>query len=739
MKTARWLTGAVLAMALAAPVEAQQPEVVDLRFQGNHAFSRSELSPAIVTRGSACRLLVLCWIGLGVETAELDPGALEADVFRLRVYYYERGFREARINADTTEVEAGKVRVTFEIQEGQPVRVERVEVDGLPGELSGRSLPLRSGAPFDVVAYEATRDTLQARMRNRGYAAGQVLLGYTIRREAPYKAVVRYDVFPGTLARFGAIEVQGTESASPELVHRMLTFTQGDLYDRSALLRSQRNLYGLRIFRHADVQADRETAADSVIPVTVRVAEGNMHSVRLGAGANNVECGNFEGQWTSRNFMGNGRRLTVRGRVGNLLINECGWLVNDAYTSYDQLTGLASVDFSQPWFFGPRNRLGGGLFAERRNVPNVFVRSALGGYVSLRRSLGRGGALTLAFRPELTELITAGDLFFCVNFVACTFEGIEDLRDPHWLAPVTLSFTMDRTDALFTPTDGFILRFDLEHAAGYTGSDFAYSRFLAEGSRYIGVHDGVVLATRFRGGVGVPHRNGTSEALGLNPQKRFFAGGANSVRGFDQYRLGPALVGIDAVPWLVDGDNPATAEVDGAGCTMAEVNSGTCDPGALSERRFDLRPSGGEVLLEANAELRFPMPFGGGSLRGALFVDAGQVWQTRHDVALAGIVATPGLGLRYQSPIGPIRVDAAFNTQGAQSLTVLTTAVETCLVDEPGCRRTQHRTPNASLRNTDNVVLLENTVRYGSALGEIGSVADFFNRFRIHFAIGQAF
>ncbi len=740
MTRGRWLLGIALTL-LALPAAAQQrPEVTDLRFRGNQAFSEDELAPAIATQESACRLLVLCWVGVGVEPAFLDPTALEADAFRLKVYYYERGYREAQITSDTVMLGPDAVRVTFRIQEGRPVRVDSVAINGLPAELAGRRLPLRANDPFDVVAYEATRDTLQARLWNRGYARGQVLLGYTIRRETPYRATVQYDVFPGDVARFGEITVEGTEESSPELVRRMLAFREGHRYSRWALLQSQRNLYGLQIFRHANVQADLEAVPDSVIPVTVQVAEGNMHRVRVGGGINSIECGNLEGQWTSRNFLGNGRRLTFRGRLGNLLVDDCSWLISDEFTSkqYEtELTYLASVDFTQPWFFGPRNNIGVGFFIERRNIPQVFVRRAYGGYLSLSRSIGGDAALTLAYRPERTELITQNELVFCVNFVGCAFDEIDKLRDLNWLAPLTLTFTMDRTDAVFTPSQGYILRVDLEHAANYTGSAFGYSRFLAEGSQYFGEQGGVVLATRIRGGIGIPSND--EGGLGLYPQKRFFAGGANSVRGTEQYRLGPTILGIDAVPWLVAGDDPATGGVEGAGCTMSAVNDGSCSARALSSNLFELFPAGGEVLMEGSMELRFPLRLWDGNLRGAVFVDAGQVWAVPDSVGLRDIVVTPGFGLRYHSPIGPIRVDAGFDTQGRQELRVLTTRVQECALGEAGCSKVYDRSPRAILQNGETVVVLDEAVAYRSDLSSIDSLLDFLNRFQLHFSIGQAF
>jgi outer membrane protein insertion porin family len=729
---------------LASPLRAQATEVVELRFEGARAFAHSELAAAIVTTATRCPSVlyeVVCWTGIGLEPAYLDGHALASDVLRLRVYYYERGYRSASVRADTVPAGRG-VRVVFVVDEGRPVQVGELHIDGAPDEVPEGPLPLRPGAPFDMVAYEAGRDTLLARLRNNGFARAQVLLGYEIGQGSPYEARVRYQVLPGGRARFGEVRVTGNREASPELVRRMLTFREGGLYDSSALLESQRNLYGLQIFRHAEIQPDLAAEPDSLVPIVVLVAEGYMQRVRVGGGLSNAECGNVEGRWVGRNIMGDGRRLELRGKVGNLLMDRCQQLpvLSTDYAPYDRLTGLAAADFTQPWLFGPRNSLGFGMFVERRTVPEVFVRTATGGHLSVGRTLGGFSALTLAYRPEWTRLATDGDLFFCVNFVACAYEDTRLLREPHWLAPLTLTFSTDRTDRSFAPSGGFIVRGDLEHAGRYTGSDFAYTRLIGEGSRYSRVTDGAVLAARLRGGIVWPHGGSAgSGALRVNPQKRFFAGGPNSVRGFDQYRLGPSVLGIDAVPWLVQRDDPSTHRVEGAGCTVGSVNDGSCDVSVLSDAMFHRRPVGGEVLLEGNIELRFPLPLSGDRVRGAAFVDAGQVWLQTGDVSLRDVVATPGVGIRYYSPVGPIRFDAGFDTRGPEQLNVLTTRVEDCLFTGASDCRKIGGPPRETLRNTGDIVTLGRPVVYGSRVGDIDSWADFFGRFRLHFSIGQAF
>ena len=743
-----WVVMALSLAAAAAPVAAQSgaPEVVALEFEGATSFTDAELSAAIQTARTRCTSIVLspfCWIGVAKNEAYLDPSQLQADVLRLRAFYYERGYRNADVRAETVP-EGDGIEVRFHITEGRPVLVGRVEVIGAPADLRTRSLPLRPGEPFDLLVREAARDTLLGRLRNGGYPRAQVLLGSRIPADTPYAATVTYDVVPGTRARIGDVEILGTEESSTDLVRRMLTFEEGDLYDLSALRESQRNLYGLQIYRHAEIRPELDAEPDSVVPVTVQLAEGAMRRVRFGGGLNTVECANVEGRWSSRNFLGDGRRMEVRGRVGNLLVPECAQYLDQVWAldgAYDRLTGLVSVDFTQPWFFGPRNTIGGGVFAERRSLPDVFVRSAVGGYVSVGRSLGRGGAVTLGFRPELTELRTEGDLFFCVSFIACAYEDIQALRAPHWLSPVTLSLAVERTDALFTPSAGFVLRADLEHAASYTGSDFAYTRLLGEGSTYTGEQGGLVLAARVRGGIGWPLEDPGTGILRLNPQKRFFAGGANSVRGFSPFRLGPTVLTVDAVRWLAGVDDPTTVDkVEGVGCTVAEINDGSCSAASLSGRpgAFEVRPAGGEVLLEGNLELRFPLPVAGGKLRGAAFLDAGQVWATAGAFDITELAATPGVGLRYLSPVGPIRVDAGFNLQGPRTLPVLTTRVEECIRSTEGCHPVyEPRLPG--LRNTDEIVVLDERIEYQPYTRDMNELEGFFQRFQLHFAIGQAF
>src|SRR5690606_27901672 len=146
-------------------------------------------------------------------------------------------------------------------------------------------------------------------------------------------------------------------------------------------------------------------------------------------------------------------------------------------------------------------------------------------------------------------------------------------------------------------------------------------------------------------------------------------------------------------------------------CTVDDIAVGACDPNALDRSAFDVRPGGGDLLFEGSVELRFPLYRD--KWRGAAFVDFGQVWQlgAEDDIGTAttfgNIAVSPGVGIRYNSPIGPIRVDVGFNGQGEEWLPVVTT-------DETG--RLRFQKPYAW--------------KPGSG---------FWDRLQFHFSIGQAF
>ena len=668
--------GIVVATPAGAQLRAE--EVRNVLFEGNETFPDDSLASAIVTQETDCRSLWLSpFCALGMEFALRRVGLrqqeLPRDRARLMVWYYTRGFRDVQVDSATILRSGGQAEVHFRIREGRPVLATSIAYEGAE-EFLGTGLvddlPLRSGDRLDALALNATRDTLGSRLRNRGYAHAEVFLRSLRPAEDPYNARVTFEIVPGSLATYGAIEVEGLDNLSQGTIRRTLPFRSGAVYRAQDMESARARLFGLDIVRSAQVVPDLTAMPDSVVPVSVVVQEGDAYQVRAGGGWTTAECLNLEARWTSRNFLGGGRLLQIRGRVGNLLAPQARVMCDDSGTGeFADPTWVTAIDLAQPWIFSTDNSLALSVFAERQTLPDIFVRRAVGFQSALTRTIDARTTMTFLYRPELSEL-DAEDVLFCSGFLVCTPDDIDLLEGANWLAPLGVSFATDHSDDLLNPRSGYRLRLDVEHAASWTGSNFRYDRTVGEATWYEELFSPVVLATRLRAGwVGAGAfdalvQRGTDISI-VHPQRRFFAGGANSVRGFPQSRLGPRVLFTDVRPLLMtDG---------GAGCSPAEVMDLSCDAGVPGDSiAFSALPTGGTRVFEGNAELRFSL---GSWLEGVAFTDFGQAWGAEEGVDFRDIEVTPGFGVRFPSPVGPIRIDLAYRAGAERDLSVITTQI----------------------------------------------------------------
>jgi outer membrane protein assembly factor BamA len=275
---------------------------------------------------------------------------------------------------------------------------------------------------------------------------------------------------------------------------------------------------------------------------------------------------------------------------------------------------------------------------------------------------------------------------------------------------------VDRTDVPLSPTSGYTARAELEHASQATVSDYSYNRLYGEGTVYMRMGGRTsVLAGHLRVGFVRPYAGNTGEAV-LHPRKRFYAGVSQSVRGYGENQLGPRALTI-----------PASKMATLVGCDPSYATIAQCDPngpsvatrdtsgfpatfGTLAARDFTPRPLGGTSLIEGSVELRFPI---WRQIGGAAFVDGGLVGASRlGDLAKGNGAVTPGVGIRYKSPVGPIRVDIGYNPVVGDSLPVYTERI--------------------NAQGKSEIVRLEKRYWYEPA-------TSFFDRLTFHFSIGQAF
>jgi outer membrane protein insertion porin family len=728
----------VAGLLLPHPVRAQGPDrdqahprVERITFRGADALRRGDLLEAIITEETRCRGLIfrpICAITdwrLIHQRRYLDRTNLRADELRLRIYYFQRGYRRARVSSEVLPRGRG-VEVVFHIEEGEPLIVGDMEVRQTERVLSRRqirrvNLP-REGEPLDLLRLSAGIVQLDDRLGRRGYLDGEVHDSVDITPDT-LRARLVVVVEPGRRSTLGELDIDGNEDVTDRVIADALRLGRGRVLRSTDIAASQRSLYEANLFHEARVVVPEQPDSAKRVEITVR--EAPARAARVGGGFNTMEFIQAEARYTHYNWLGGGRRLDVRGTIGNLLADQLNGsgIFRDVLpdgpgerdgNAFLKPTWLASVEFMQPAFRSAANVVGLSAFTHRRIIPGVVIDEGIGAEASATRRFDFQTPVSATYRYELVA-VQAGDLYFCVIYAICELQTIDALQERHRLSPAGLTVFSDRADDPIAPTTGYRLRVEAEHASAATMSDFRYNRVSASAAGYhpLDLHRRRVLAGRLRAGW-AGALGGTAEAVGiggewdelLHPRKRFYSGGSRSVRGYRENQLGPRVLTV----------NP-NALVEDGGCTGATIADGTCNPNDVPVGEFIPRPAGGRSVLEASIEYRFPVR---GSVQGAIFLDGATVGDAPGMLFADGSGAiTPGFGVRFGSPVGPIRIDVGIRPGGAEDLPVITEVLA----------------PNGDRR----LVRLDTPRRYDPVGDAGGFFSQALRRLTLHLSIGEAY
>ena len=718
--------------AQATPAEQESPRVEAVVFNGTNGLSRGVLRDSIETQATRCRGLLLkplCLISDAdyfVEKHYLDRKELPRDELRIRVIYFRAGYRQAQVRSTVTPDGEG-VRVTFDITEGPLTTVavrNVVQTDSLLSSKAIRqSLIPGEGAPLDLNKLDSAKIRLRGTLWDLGYA--DALVADTIRTDpASHTASILVTIDPAHRTTIDTVIIKGNENVSDNTMARLLALKPGDLYRRRDMTAAQRRLYETQIFRQTLVEVPATTDSAKLVNVTVR--EAGMQAYRIGVGFNSTEFAQAEGRYTRYNWLGGARRLDIRGAVGNLFAQQLygtrlfGSAVplgvsDEVDRIYLEPTWEIGAELVEPFVLQARASLGFGVSSHRRSVPGIVIDRGYGANATFTWHYAPQIPISATYQFENTR-VESGDLYFCINFGVCALRMIDALRGTHQLSPIAILAQAERADDPLAPTRGYTARLSLEHASAFTASDFRYNRIEAEYNKYF-PRGRSVLAVHARAGW-VNALESTAGAVGveasdlgvLHPRKRFYGGGARSVRGYSENQLGPRVLTIDPAKLTTSADTTAAL------CSTATIADGTCDPNFVASSEFVPRPLGGNTLIEGSIEYRFPLT---PTITGAVFVDAGSVYGARLNLPpgdRTGI--SPGIGVRYGSPIGPVRIDIGIRPSLAEELPVVTQVM--------GADSVLH------------LVHLQTAKRYDPQEGAGGFLRKLTNRLQLHLAIGEA-
>jgi outer membrane protein insertion porin family len=587
-------------------------KVTSFAFKGTRAVTSSQLKGVLATHASA----KLPWGTKHYFSRE----QFDADLKRIVAFYRDRGYPDARVTSFDVKLNPDQtsVALTVDIAEGEPLRVERIDYQGfepLPAQhrkALETQVPLKAGAPLDRALLQASREAALDELRDHGYPYASVRVSEE-NGASPRQRVIAFTAEPGPLTMFGPIEVNGNRSVSDRVIERQLSFRPGRMFRQSAIQDSQRKLYGQELFQFANVEPIRGDGQPPDIPMRVTVTEGSHRKVNLGVGYGSEEKARTQIDWRHVNFFGGARTAGV-------------------FARYSSLDRGVRLHFNEPYLFNPRLSLDLTGQSWHSDEP-AFTLDTNGGRFIVTRRFRRSGGPVLGSKPatsisfgyileheryQVTDEALA-DPDFRDDLIALGFDPRTG-KGNGTRSALLLEAGRNTTNNILDAKRGYIATVHLEQAGRLAGGTYDYFELTGEGRVYRGFGRGLTAAIQAK--AGSIDAFGSQEDL-VPFSKRYFLGGATSLRGWGRYEVSP-----------------------------------------LTE---DGLPIGGGSFVSFSTELRAPL---WGKLGGVVFLDAGNAWTNPWDINLTDLRYDVGPGLRYSTPIGPIRVDFGYQLNPIPGLIV---------------------------------------------------------------------
>ncbi len=624
------------------------PIVDDFLIEGAEQISPSDLKEKVLTGDT-----LLPWLPFFGREGHFDQNAWVADQRRIERYYQAHGFYQARVvEEEVTPKKEGHVAVRLKVKEGAATVIRRFTVSGLePLDDEQRrevlyKLPVKEGRTFLEAEWLETERLLKERLQKLGYATAEPkpLAQVDV---ATQTAELDVAVNAGRRYKFGPVVVQNPDSkVNKRLIEDQVTsvIARGDWFTPEALEEAQARVFKMGVFSAVKVTRTAPDQQTGEVPVSVDVREAPFQTYRAGGGLGgdplrNEVRGTF--LYENRNFFGGTRRLTIRARAGYAFLAGTSSSGFFAFASVFSRTpgaqhgpfGRLTIEAEQPHFLHRAVALQGSV------EPSYTIEPAY-------RSGGGSAKVALVWRP--TSHFTAS---FAYNV------SVFALSTPVALGTATTAFVgcgltcvlhnleqtlaWDRRDDALEPHDGWYLALATQEGGNTlaTGAFEAanFLRVLPEARFYVSFFDKkFTIAGKARFGA-LFTLNGTAPI-----PVRLFSGG-NDMRGFSARRLAP----YDVVPRT----DCSSLAIDAPTDPGSPARQGTC-PGD-----GEVLPVGGNALIDGSLELRWNV---WESLTIATFVDAGYVTATGVNLTLlTALNVAVGVGIRYRTPIGPIRVDLA--------------------------------------------------------------------------------
>ncbi|MFB3920154.1 MAG: POTRA domain-containing protein [Terriglobia bacterium] len=585
----------------------QQGEFAGYQFEGNHHVPSKDLITVLSIHPR----------DFFRERGLFSREMLRRDKEALKALYEFRGYLEARVDSRVEYPSAHSIRslsVTFIIDEGPRTVIHQLMMTGVDIDLRKdmwQSLLCKAGQPYSPSRAQIDREFILNYLADRGFARATANWK-TAPASSDHQVDLQFEIEPGPQEKIQRIVIMGNEHTREGIIRRELDIHPDEPLRQSSVLESQRRLYDLGTFSQVQIAAQDPQVPETTKTVLVHVEEARRWTVGYGFGidvgrlAGNEPQGQLKAsprlslELTRLNVGGRAQSASLRGRLSTLDKGGAfSYLIPRFPTRRDLNLRISALgEKSQNILTFAAERVEASVAVEKQFSPAAYIQ----GRYTFRRV--RVDESSLRIRPEEIPLVSR----------------------PARVAMLGLSYANDHRDEPTDATDGSYSLADAGVSWKQLGSQSNFVRFSGQNATYYRLTPHLTFArnTRFA----VESTVGPVTATGEIPlPERFFMGGSESHRGFSVNQAGPR--------------DPVTGF-----------------------------PIGGNALFLNSLELR--SRFAGGRFGVVLFHDAGNVFSTIRRMRLLKFVQNSptdldytshvaGLGIRYRTPVGPVRFDVGYN------------------------------------------------------------------------------
>jgi len=566
----------------------QTLKVVKLKVEGNKSIKKKDIIEVMqIKKGDSYKSYILEYL-------------TDSDENGIREFYSGRGYFKADASVVIKYKEIDKVEVYVEIREGKPCTIKSIDiVGGLTDEEKKKlwkATDIAPGQTYSESAINGAERDMFSYLAERSFIYADVSSDISI-NEDKTECNVKFNINKGEMAYFGGCVIEGLKSVDEEIVRREFAFTEGEPYKPSLISETKSKIYRTGLFSDLDFKPLNYEKKPVNVDLLLLMREEKQEYIELYPGYESPDSAKFGIGWGHNNFIGNNRQLTITGDASY------------GFRSKEDEEN-ANVSLYEPYLFGLR-LIGKVGFYFKRVGKSIYDYEKLGYIFEVEKDLTR--KIKVFETYNMAKIWTRGEIG----------ESDSEIKEgPRYVTSLKSTLRYDSRDNPFNPLNGAYSYGSFEMAGWFLPGTDNFMRAIVEINRYMPVAEGGLIAMHYRIGEIEPVAGSNSIPI----YERFFAGGAYSVRGFEQDKLGP---------------------LDSTG-----------------------EPLGGRFLMTMGLDFRFRIPLISRitipkiglplkNLWGAIFIDGGNVFEKREDFKPNRLEFGGGFGFRYNTPFGPLRFDVA--------------------------------------------------------------------------------